>query len=231
MTVKIEDLSEFSDTKIIGYRLINSKFPPIHLFDDVASSEEFEDLYAIQSLTNPRIQNEVGALNLLPLSEIPFGIPGCHYAAACFTHVNPDGSRFSNGSYGLMYIADTSETALAEVRHHQSIYWSHVPQLHYERFVFRELICSFSVTNGVDATSIPMDNPIYSPNEYSYSRLLGGEIKRAASHTALKYSSVRNGGSVCFALFTPKEVISVVQAKHYEMIWDQSKISSVNIIS
>ena len=231
MTVQIEDLSVFSEDKLIGYRLINSKFPPIYLFDDVASPDEFEDLYAIQSLTNPRLQNEVGNLSLLPLNEIPFGIPGCHYAAASFTHVNPDGSRFSDGSYGIMYIGDTSETALAEVKHHQNIYWSRVPKLRYERFVFRELACTFGVKNGLDATTIPIDNAIYSPDDYSASRLLGAKIKDDRKYSALRYCSVRNSRSVCYALFTPKELTSVIQAKHYEMIWDRSMISAVNIIS
>ena len=57
---------------IKSYRLVNSKFPPIALFDDVASDEEFDALYALQALTNPRLQNEVGNLNLIPRSEIPF---------------------------------------------------------------------------------------------------------------------------------------------------------------
>jgi hypothetical protein len=38
---------------------------------------------------------------------------------AAFTHLNPLGSRFSDGSYGVYYCAQTLDTALAEVRHHQ----------------------------------------------------------------------------------------------------------------
>ncbi len=107
---------------IKSYRLVNSKFPPIALFDDVASDEEFDALYALQALTNPRLQNEVGNLNLIPRSEIPFGITGCAYATAPFTHVNPQGSRFADGAFGVLYLADSMDTAVAEVRHHQQAY-------------------------------------------------------------------------------------------------------------
>ena len=231
MNVGIGDLRAYSDQRIVGYRLVNSKFPPIHLFDDVATPEEFEDLYEIQALTNPRLQSEVGNLNLLPISEVPFGISGCHYAAAPFTHVNPNGTRFSAGSFGLMYIGDTSETAQKEVKHHQNIYWRNVAGLHYDRFVFKELICTFGIKTGLDATHIPITDPIYSPDNYAYSQTLGHEIKTAGLYSALKFRSVRNHQGICFALFTPKEVQEIIQSKHYEMIWDGHSISSVNILT
>jgi len=230
VTEKISDLESFSGSEIVGHRLINAKFPLIYLFEDVADAAEFEDLYAIQAITNPRIQTEVGNLSLLSLDEIPFGIPGCRYAAASFTHVNPEGSRFSDGSYGLMYIGDSSDTAVAEVKYHQNIYWSNIPNLRYDRFVFKELICNFGVMSGLDATTLPKDTLIYKADDYSYSRRLGWEIKQAGEYSALKYASVRNEKGVCFALFTPKEVVGVIQSKHYEMIWDGVRISSVNLI-
>lgn len=231
MTVGMNDLTRLSEEKIVGYRWINSKFPPIHLFDDVASTEEFEDLYEIQALTNPRLQNEIGNLNLLPTSEIPFGITGCHYAAAPFTHINPNGSRFSDGSFGLMYIGDTTETAQKEVEYHQGIYWTRIPGLHYDRFVFKELICTFGVKSGLDASAVTMLDDIYSPTDYTYSRKLGQAIKNSRAYAALRFNSIRRAGGICFALFTPKEVLEVIQAKHYEMIWDGKAITSVNILS
>jgi hypothetical protein len=104
--VNIKELPVLPSEEIKSYRLINSKFPPISLFDDVADASEFESLYALQALTNPRLKNEVGDLQLIPRTEIPFGIHGCSYATAPFTHVNPDGSRFSDGSFGVLYVAD-----------------------------------------------------------------------------------------------------------------------------
>src|SRR5258705_221801 len=93
-------LEKWQATTDQAYRLVNSKFPPIALFDDVADADEFELLFEIQALTNPRLKNEVGQLELIARSEIPFGIAGCSYAIAPFTHVNPAGSRFSDGSFG-----------------------------------------------------------------------------------------------------------------------------------
>lgn len=227
--VKINQLPVFTGEPLQAWRLVNSKFPPIAMFDDVADADEFEVLYEIQALTNPRLKNEVGQLELIPRSEIPFGIPGCSYATAPFTHVNPAGSRFSDGSYGVLYLADTLETALAEVQHHQTLYWSNVRDLNYERFVFRGLSCSFHDKAMKDATSIALTDPIYDPDDYSHSHGFGKAIRQARC-PGLRYHSVRRPGSQCWALMTPRPVLSIVQTAHYEMIWNR-QITSVYQIS
>lgn len=212
-----------------AYRLINSKFPPIAIFDDVASADEFEELYALQALTNPRLANQVGRLELIPRRDIPFGIPGCSYAAAPFTHVNPDGSRFSDGSFGVLYLADSMETAIAEVRYHQQAYWSNVPDLRYERFVLRGLTVRFDEDGGLDALVVSRQDPIYSPASYDASRVLGRGALRAGA-SAIRYHSVRRSAGVCWGLLTPRTVASVVQTAHYEMIWS-GEIAAVHKLS
>ncbi|MEG1039503.1 MAG: RES family NAD+ phosphorylase [Pseudomonas sp.] len=211
---------------IKAYRLVNSKFPPVALFEDVANADEFDLLYEIQALTNPRLQNEVGSLNLISRSEIPFGIKGCSYATAPFTHVNPSGSRFSDGSFGILYLADTMETAIAEVRHHQQAYWSKVHGLNYERFVFKGLVCQFDEAGMLDATSLPLSHAIYAPDDYTYSRALGADVRNSKA-PGLRYHSVRAAGSTCWALTTPRHVASIIQSSHYEMVWS-NQITSVH---
>ncbi len=227
----LADLRAFSTRGVTGHRLLNTKFPPIPIFDDVADAGDFDALFALQALTNPRLRAEAGDLSLLPPAEIPFGIPGCSYAAASFTHVNPDGTRFSDGSYGVFYVGESSETAIAEVRHHQGVYWSNVPGLHYERFVFKELLCTFDIDNGLDATVIPAADPMYASDDYTASRALGLAIKQRREHCSLRYHSVRNPGGVCHALFTPRFVRRIIPATHYEMIWSEGAIQSVNVLT
>lgn len=212
-----------------GYRLVNSRFPPIDLFDDVASAEEFAVLHELQALTNPRLRAQAGDLGLVHLEEIPFGIPGCSYAVAPFTHVNPAGSRFSAGEYGVLYIADVMETALSEVRHHQEAYWRNVPSLNYERFIFRGLRCHFEETGMLDGLVLPATHPLLDPDDVSAARTLGHSVKHAGL-PGLRYRSVRRPGAVCWALMTPKPVTSMVQTAHYEMVWNGS-VTSVNRLS
>lgn len=227
--VVVSQLAELTGEQLQAYRLVNSKFPPIALFDDVADADEFDVLYQIQALTNPRLQNEAGRLELIPRAQIPFGIPGCSYATAPFTHVNPTGSRFSDGSFGVLYLAASMETALAEVQHHQDQYWSKVQNLNYERFVFRGLSCTFVDEAMRDAASIAMNDPVYDPVDYTHSHRLGKAVKDAG-YPGLRYNSVRMHGNYCWALMTPRPVSSVIQTAHYEMIWN-GQITSVNKVS
>lgn len=206
-----------------GFRLINSKLPTIEIFNDVADPQEFQDLYDLQAMTNPRLSQEVGDLDYIDLSEIPWGIPGCHYAAASFTHVPPDGSRFSSGDYGVLYMADTMDTALAEVEYHQGKYLANVEDLKFDRLIFRGLACTFSGDAVHDATELSVTHDIYHPEDYSQSRALGARL-RAGGSEGIRYWSVRHPGAVCWGLFTPRKVRSIVQTAHYEFILRGGKI-------
>lgn len=228
--VRWDSLPEVEPTKITSYRLVNSRFPPIPLFDDVADAAEFEALHELQTRTNPRLLNQAGRIEFIPSSEIPFGIPGCSYAVSPFTHVNPEGSRFSDGSFGILYLADTPATALAEVRYHQQRYWSGVTGLAFDRILMRGLSCKFDQTGMMDMTQITLDDPVYDSNSYAAARVAGVKLKQAGVN-GLKYNSVRSPGNVCWGLLTPKPVCSIVQSSHYEMIWDGKAISSVNKIT
>lgn len=214
-------------TKQTGYRLIHSKFPPIALFDDVADASEFESLYQLQALTNPRLSDQVGNVSLLDKSEFPFGIQGCSYAVAPFTHINPDGSRFMSGQRGMLYLADSFETAISESLYHQQKYFNNL-NLHYDRIVMRGLICRFS-GDFLDISKLAADHPIYSPDDYSAAREFAKPWCKKVS--GLQYLSVRRPEHICWGLFTPKEVLSIKQSCHYEFIFDTQTISQVNLLT
>lgn len=72
-------------------------------------------------MTNDRLRTELGELDPVPPSERRFG-PGCGPIMAAFTHLNPLGSRFSDGGYGVFYCAKESKTAVAETRYHAALF-------------------------------------------------------------------------------------------------------------
>ncbi len=83
------------------YRLIPSCYPPIDVLERVASSEDFEILYDIESLTNDRLRDEVGDIALVSKQDRLFG-DGTSLIMAPFTHppVAGQGGRF-NKDYGV----------------------------------------------------------------------------------------------------------------------------------
>jgi hypothetical protein len=48
-----------------SYRLVPSHFPPIALFENLLEPDELEAAYALESLTNDRLRDEVGDIALV----------------------------------------------------------------------------------------------------------------------------------------------------------------------
>ncbi len=220
--MSLPETREFKEQ--IGYRLMPSKFPPIALFEDVASHEDFEILFAIQAMTNPRLRQEIGNLNCVPPEERPYGIRGCSYALGPFVHLNPAGSRFSRGQFGVYYAAVDTQTAIAETRYHQENYFSSIEGLKYDRLSMRCLKTIFSANLHDISSAQYRSTDWYHPTDYTHSQQLGDQLKASGS-LGIVYDSVRNPGNLCFGLFTPKIIADVIQAAHYSYIWDGKKIS------
>ncbi|CAM2785388.1 RES family NAD+ phosphorylase [Legionella worsleiensis] len=206
------------------YRIIPSQFPPIHLFEDVADPEEFEALFAVQMLTNPRIQEEIGLLERVPADQRLYGVPGCGYVMAAFTHINPDGSRFSNGDYGIYYAADSLSTAIAETVYHKEQFLSYTKEPPQE-LAMRSLIAEFSADLFNLTLLNKTDNPLYSPVDYSQSQVFGSQIKEHRED-GIVYHSIRSDGTN-FALFKPSSIHHCQQGAHFSYVWNGSQISTV----
>lgn len=221
MDVNEIPLANFVDQ--IAYRLIPSKYPPRSLFDDVANHDEFEALFIIQELTNPRIRNELGNLNRVPTNERPYGIRGCNYAIGPFVHLNPAGSRFSKGDFGVYYAAEDIPTAIAETRYHQQHYFSGIVGLKFDRLSMRCLKTQFSASlRDIRADSFKAA-AWYAKDNYADAQQLGVSVKNN-SDAGIAYWSVRQETKSCYALFSPVVIKDVIQMAHYEYIWDGEKI-------
>src|SRR5690348_10064538 len=93
-----------------AWRVIASRFPPINLFERVSNNPDMWDTLAdLEQATNPRFRDEIGDISLVPSARRVSG-PGATWVMAPFTHVNPKGSRFSNGTYGVYYAAHALDT-------------------------------------------------------------------------------------------------------------------------
>src|SRR5262245_41709121 len=79
------------------YRIVPSRFPPIDLFERVADPADYEAIYAVEALTNTRLRDETGRLELVPAGDRVSGA-GASWIMAPFTHISAPGGRFSTPS-------------------------------------------------------------------------------------------------------------------------------------
>jgi hypothetical protein len=203
------------------YRLVPSRFPPIPLFERVAEPADLDVVYAIEALTNPRLRQEAGEISLVPREERISG-PGSSAIMAAFTHLNPLGSRFTSGRYGVYYAARTLATAVREVSHHQAIFLAATrePPLAVDMRCYRA-----SVRQPLHDLRGRQDRlpDVYAHDDYSASQPFGAALREAGSWGVV-YDSVRDAGGECVGIFRPRALGPAVQGEHVSLQWNGEQV-------
>jgi hypothetical protein len=182
----------------------------------------WDALIALEQLTNPRVRDQVGDIALVPPGERVSG-PGASYVMASFTHLNPKGSRFSDGSFGVYYAASELETAIAETI------------FHFEEFArdsgdpmrtedMRVLVGGISAEfENVATLAEPRRSQILDPTSYAVSRAYGRDLRDAGADGVV-YPSVRRDGGECIGAFRPCAVGLPRQERHLKYRWNGNRV-------
>lgn len=210
------------------WRIIPSRYPPIDLFERIAPPEDWEALIALESRTNDRLRDQAGQISLISVEERMSG-PGTSFIMAAFTHLHPDGSRFTDGRYGAYYGAAAIETAVAETRYHRGRFLA-ATATPATTIDMRVLINSLS-GDLHDIRGLGADLPgVYDPVDYAAGQAFGRRLRAQGSH-GIVYDSVRHAGGNCAAVFRPRGVLSPVrQERHLSYHWDGTRIAAVHEI-
>ena len=204
------------------HRLIASRYPTVALYDAIADPADLEVVFAVEALTNPRLRNEVGELQLVPPDERISGA-GSTPIMAAFTHLNPDGSRFSDGSYGVYYAANTLDTAIAEVSHHRALFLARTAEPPID--IDLRLITAPLEAPLHDLRSLRRSTPLlYDPVNYGTAQALGRQLRAAGSWGVL-FHSVRHRGGLCVGLFRPRALKPARESTHIALHWDGQRIT------
>ncbi|MCP4407410.1 MAG: RES family NAD+ phosphorylase [Gammaproteobacteria bacterium] len=211
-----------------SWRLVPSRFPPVGLFNRVARVEDLEIVMDIESLTNDRLREEVGDLSLVPNEDRIVG-PGTMPIMAAFTHLNSEGSRFTDGSYGVYYAANTVDAAIAETVFHRGRFLSATRESPIEidmRSYASDIHTQFHDIRGKQETMPNVYDP--DPKCYAAAQSFASSLRKEGSN-GIVYDSIRDPGGECIAVFKPRVLAPVVQGKHYCYVWDGRKITDIYV--
>lgn len=206
------------------YRIIPSRFPPISLFEEVANPADLEAVFAVEAFTNDRLRDEVGDLSQVPEEDRISG-PDSSAIMAAFTHLNPEGDRFTDGSYGVFYAGRTLETAIAETRYHRECFLARTEEPAQEidmRVYAVDLEADLHDIRGDMAKFATFHDPL----DYSASQVLARELREAGSD-GIAYDSVRDKGGECTAIFRPRLLSDCRQERHLCYVWDGGVIADI----
>jgi hypothetical protein len=190
----------------------------------VTDPADLEAILAVESLTNPRLRDEIGDIRLVPPEERVSG-PGTSMIMAAFTHLNPEGSRFSDGTFGVLYAANDPDTAIAETRHHRERFLRATDQGRMEldmRVYLVDLAAALHDLRG-RRTQFPL---VYHNDNYAAGQHLAATLRKNGSE-GIAFDSVRRRGGACAAVYRPRLLSNCRRERHLCYVWDGRRIDAV----
>ncbi|MGI9294047.1 MAG: RES family NAD+ phosphorylase [Pseudomonadales bacterium] len=211
----------------LTYRIVASRYPAISLYDRVASQAQFDVLYAVESLTNNRLRDELGIVEMVNPEDRVYG-PGATFIMASFTHppVNGMGGRF-NRDFGVYYCAKQRDVAVSESCYHRSKLLREAGFAR-ETLDMRVIRAYLGPVTLTDITAVD-DGRLYDSNNYTAGHQLGTALHAANSY-GLTYRSVRADG-VCFGVFRPLALTNALHWAYLRFHYEDGAITRVDEIN
>ena len=206
------------------YRLIPSIYPTILLFEQVTEPDDLDDIYALEAMTNDRLRQEAGDISLVPREDRVVG-PGSSPIMAAFTHLNPNGARFSDASFGAYYAGFELSTAIAETKHHREAFLRRTK----EGPIDVDMRCYVARLRADLHDLRPWhDNhpELFHPTDYAASQTLARTL-RATRSMGIIYPSVRAPNGTCVAVLRPTCLSSCREKSHLTYRWNGEKITNI----
>jgi len=205
------------------YRVILSRYPQINLFERVSSPQDWDVLYAVEHLTNPRLRDEAGDIRLVRPEDRVYG-DGASWIMAAFTHppVDGRGGRF-NLDFGVYYCTSDEEVAIAETSYHRARFLreSRVDKATQEMRVIRAQLGPATLHDVRQLAG----HAIYRPDDYGESQQLGQAL-RVADSFGIHCRSVRADGE-CFGILRPKALSDAIHWRYLRYHYRQGSIIEV----
>ncbi len=180
-----------------------------------------EDLAALESVTNGRLQAQETGLPDLNPRELVFGRPGHTFINVAFTHTRPGGNRFNGGDRGAWYCGFTAETSLGEVACHLTRELDAIGR--FENVTdYAELIADFfgpfHHLRAADRTAEAAlhENPVIA---HPAGQALALRLRREFSGGGIVYPSVRHAGGACLVALRPDLVQNLRQGGIWGLEW------------
>jgi hypothetical protein len=144
----------------------------------------------------------------------------------------PNPSRFSDGSYGILYAANSVTTAVRETAHHLALIFADGNAPKQET---RKKKLAIDVAGNVHDIRIAIDKgvplDIYDPQDYRAAHIFGRE-QRKTSIPGLHFDSVRNKHEGhCVGAFTPNLVKHAAIVGDVALIWNGTRFIEEHDIS
>lgn len=195
------------------WRAIPSRFPPVDLFAPVAPQQDWEAITRLEDLTNERARELAKTSGLIKPEDRKEHCKSS-YILGPLTHINPEGSMFSDGSYGVLYGALDFNTMLAEVKKQRENFLRNTDE-RAQRIDMRTILIDLS--GDLD----DLRGRVFANR--AESRELAARLRSQGSFGVIYDSQARVGGE-CVAIFRPPVLSNPRQERHFTFLWNGTQI-------
>ena len=206
-------MDTFASAPRPAHRLIPSQFPPIGVFDTVATTADLVAVMELVGWTNDRLVAD--RIDRLPQREWVYGVANASIVMAAFLHVAPGGMRFNGPELGAWYASDDIRTAAAEVGHHlrrEAVARSVATMSRTYRVYTATLLGDYLDIRGQQLTR----PDVYASDRYDTSQKLGEDV-RASGGAGLLYDSLRRRAGSNAVAHRPRNIVDIAQTDHFEI--------------
>lgn len=177
----------------------------------------------MESLTNPRLRDELGNIRLVPMEDRVYG-EGASWIMAAFTHLPVDGrdGRF-NRDFGIYYCTADESVAIAESAFNRARFLreSRIEKTTQDMRVIRAQLGPASLHDVRHLTG----HAIYDADDYSAGQQLGYKLRDARSF-GVYYQSVRAKGE-CYGVMRAKALSDAIHWRYLRYHYEQGAIVEV----
>lgn len=134
-------------------------------------------------------------------------------------------SRFSDGSFGVLYSAEHRETALKEVLSRLTRVYrdGDAPEQETRKQHLTLRVVADAIADVRKSVVPNIDRAIYDPENYKAARAMGCIVRE--KFPGLTYDSVRHEGGICLGVFIPRIISDVRLESTIAIVWSGSEFS------
>lgn len=192
-----------------------------------------EDLAALESVTNGRLQVQETGLPGLDPRELVFGRAGFTFINAAFAHTRSRGNRFNGENRGAWYCALEVETSLGEVSYHLTRELEAIGRFDNVTDYAELLADFFGLFHDLRAVDPATEPALHKDPDVAYpaGQALAEQLRVEAASNGIIYPSVRSAGGVCLVAFRPDLVQNLRQGGIWRLEWQGTPMPTMTHLS
>lgn len=209
-----------------GFMAAPARASTMHHFQRIAGEHDWNLLDAVEAITDDHAREQIGQIELVPAQE-RLGGADAEAVMSAFTRFSIAGSRFSDGSHGVLYLQLQRDAAVAQAQRAATAFLAATREL-----PIKLDMNLYSVGLAGEVADLRQAEALHHANPAGRAaaewRRLGQQLRAAGIAGAL-YSAGGDGESDCLAIFRAAALTECTCLARMEFNWNGKAIDAATL--